>query len=244
VQDHSVVWLEVAVEEFAREITETMVGVFAVQVDTGPVLARPASDGTYLAGLSFALDLRADGARAFRLEVFYTLTSNTGKTFVAVNTSKFLVYLAESNEPLFHYDYERRVRGQIPGAHINVHHHRGDLREALSRAGREYRGARYRKRLDKGEPVSDSELHFPVGGSRFWPALEDVAEFMIIELGVEHSARWKQVVHAGRQRWRERQLRAAVSDDPMTAAEELRNLGFVVTDRARRERNMARLTEW
>jgi hypothetical protein len=36
-----------------------------------------------------------------------------------------------------------------------------------------------------------SDLHFPVGGSRFRPSLEDVLDMLVRELGVDHEPGWR-----------------------------------------------------
>ncbi|WP_222127605.1 hypothetical protein, partial [Brevibacterium casei] len=51
---------------------------------------------------------------------------------------------------------------------------------------------------------------------------------MIYELGVDTKVGWEQVLNNGRTRWRERQLRTAVTDNLHVAAEVLRSRGFTV----------------
>jgi hypothetical protein len=83
----------------------------------------------------------------------------------------------------------------------------------------------------KGDVPRFGDVHFPVGGHRFRPCLEDVLEMMMIEFGIDTLHGAGNALHAGRGRWRVRQLAAAVSDDPLTAAAELERLGFEVIPR-------------
>lgn len=238
------VWLEDAVEAFVSEINGTVKGAVECDLDSDtPVGSRTGATG-FVVAYGFAAMIRVEGAPTYRLEVTYKLAWNTAQDYPAVRESTYAVYLVESSEPLFHYDYQQQVHGMIPGAHLNVHHDRTDLRDALERSGRRNRGRRYRKRIDAGQSVSDSELHYPVGGSRFRPAIEDVIEFMIVELGVDATSAWRKTVEDGRLKWRERQLRAAIKDSPTVAADELRRLGFDVGGSSSREPNFKRLHEF
>ena len=72
------------------------------------------------------------------------------------------------------------------------------------------------------------DLHFPVGGHRFRPALEDVLEMLIDEFGVDKSGDTLERLQAARVRWRRTQTRAAARDAPGAAAESLRAMGYVV----------------
>jgi hypothetical protein len=64
-----------------------------------------------------------------------------------------------------HFDYERDKAGGYPEAHLQVPGQSGAL--AAMTSGPDKRS------LDR--------LHFPVGGRRFRPILEDVIEFLIVE---------------------------------------------------------------
>jgi hypothetical protein len=56
----------------------------------------------------------------------------------------------------------------------------------MSRAGRDSR--RGRALANNHSVPAMRELHFPVGGPRFRPCLEDVLEMLVVELGVDCSA--------------------------------------------------------
>lgn len=73
-----------------------------------------------------------------------------------------------------------------------------------------------------------SQLHLPLGGPRFRPALEDVLEMLVVEFAIDRSAEWRSSLREGRSLWRDTQLRAAVADNPEAAVEALTELGFSV----------------
>jgi hypothetical protein len=73
-----------------------------------------------------------------------------------------------------------------------------------------------------------SDLHFPVGGSRFRPSLEDVLDMLVRELGVDHQPEWHDALSAARERWRRVQVAAVVRDAPGEAISALAKLGYEV----------------
>ncbi|MFJ3289957.1 hypothetical protein ACIPMW_32315 [Streptomyces sp. NPDC086669] len=95
---------------------------------------------------------------------------------------------------LCHFDYERE-KDKYTSAHLQVHGVSPALQQ-LNPPGKEKRP------LDK--------LHFPVGGRRFRPSLEDIIEFLVCEELVEAREGWRRVVEEGRERFQKNQLRAAM----------------------------------
>ncbi|MGW4825149.1 hypothetical protein ACWEP4_41180 [Streptomyces sp. NPDC004227] len=95
---------------------------------------------------------------------------------------------------LCHFDYERE-KDKYTSAHLQVHGQSQAL-EALNRPG------------DEKRPLE--KLHFPVGGKRFRPSLEDIIEFLIAERLTDGRAGWERVVEEGRDRFHRNQLRAAM----------------------------------
>lgn len=102
---------------------------------------------------------------------------------------------------LCHFDYEREKERYTP-AHVQVHGESPALR-LLNRCS------------DAKRPLG--KLHFPVGGRRFRPCLEDVIEFLVAERLVDAHPGWETVVEDGRARFQRMQLKAAMR----------RNLGLV-----------------
>ncbi|MDT3398748.1 hypothetical protein RKE29_19210 [Streptomyces sp. B1866] len=112
----------------------------------------------------------------------------------------------EAKEGLCHYDYERAKRDGYPEAHLQVYGQSETL-EAL-RQGRAL-----------------AKLHFPVGGRRFRPSLEDLIEFLVREQLVEPKDDYMAVLDAGRQRFMAKQLRAAMRRNPDIVAEHVERHG-------------------
>jgi hypothetical protein len=109
----------------------------------------------------------------------------------------------------FHYQRSR----SWADAHIHVHGESSALAYGIADQG-----------LTK--PPKTQKRHLPVGGRRFRPCLEDIIEFLVHELGVDHKPGWQRRADDGRQRWRDMQLAASLRDmiraDPDNAPDRLR----------------------
>lgn len=117
------------------------------------------------------------------------------------------------------FDADERVP---PISHWHFHADRGAFSHLLARA--------HALNPDQvAKPHDLSSLHFPVGGERFRPCLEDFLQFLVQECGVDACPDWLTAVESGRARWRRRQLRSAVRDLQQDAAEVLRENGWTVT---------------
>jgi hypothetical protein len=123
---------------------------------------------------------------------------------------------ADAADPFFHYDYERN-KADYTEAHLQVFGKNTSLEEMM---------------LDlcvKRDKKSMHELHFPVGGRRFRPTLEDVLEFLIDEQLVKAKPASAKILNDARDQFREIQLRASVRKSPEAAADVLRELDYTVT---------------
>ncbi len=148
-----------------------------------------------------------------------------------VDHSDFKVFPAgqERPLPLVRYDFVESPIGAQPAAHIQFHATHDQLERVMAGAGRStQRGRRVAEASARGARPDTARLHFPVGGRRFRPCLEDVLEMLIDEFGVEHRPEAKAALRAGRERWRKIQVAAAVNDCPESAAAELERLGYTV----------------
>lgn len=152
------------------------------------------------------------GTPKVHLHVSYRLTPDTEGRYLAVSSSTFAVSLdTDMNLELFHIDFEREKAGGYPEAHLQVaatSAHWQKLCTQVSPKGREL-----------------GRLHFPVGGRRYRPTLEDLIDFLVTERLVEARPGWEAHVEDGRRRFHERQLRAAVRRDPEVARSALEELG-------------------
>lgn len=119
----------------------------------------------------------------------------------------------ELHQELFHYDYERDKPDEYPEAHIQMCFTPPLWAELATSRGMPNR------------PFG--RLHLPVGGRRNRPTLEDIVEFLVREDIADGHDGWNGHVAAGRKRFLQSQLRAAVRRDPETAKDELRRLKHI-----------------
>ncbi|MFG1653709.1 hypothetical protein ACGFIE_27625 [Micromonospora sp. NPDC049275] len=73
-----------------------------------------------------------------------------------------------------------------------------------------------------------AKFHFPLGGHRFRPCVEDVLQAVVEEICVDTVDGWRNAVDEGREKWRQLQLLAAVRDAPSLAARALNELDYKV----------------
>jgi hypothetical protein len=76
--------------------------------------------------------------------------------------------------------------------------------------------------------VKLSRLHFPFGGARFRPTIEDVIQMLIEEFEVDCLESAKPILEANRKKFFERQLSAAVVETPQIAIDALSDAGYEV----------------
>jgi hypothetical protein len=146
------------------------------------------------------------------LDIGYRLCLDQEGQYLAVAASAFSVFAADDDGScLCRFDYERGKQS-YPEAHLQVY---GDS-SALAIWG----GKTRTRQLDR--------LHFPVGGRRYRPILEDVIELLITEeLAIPRDEGWREVLRAERELFQQIQLKAAIRRDPETARAALRDLGLL-----------------
>lgn len=140
--------------------------------------------------------------------------------YLKTTGSKVTVWSKIDRTPLIRLEYDATMRG-APISHWQIHAERGAMSHLLGHAYG-LPGAAVSR------PHDFSSLHFPLGGERFRPCLEDVIQFLIEECGIDSKDNWRTVIEAGREKWRRIQLRSAVRDAPEEAASVLRHLGYTV----------------
>ena len=161
-------------------------------------------DGKVVGYLGFSMDQQLDRSGQF--------LKTTG--------SKITVSSKIDKTPLVRLEYDAGMRS-APIAHWQVHAERGAMSFLLGRA-------HLRDASRVAKPHDFSSLHFPLGGERFRPCMEDVIQFLIQDCGIDSLPGWRDVIERGRESWRRMQLRSAVRDAPEDAANVLRDLGYVV----------------
>lgn len=224
-------------EEFATDLTHTVRAVvgpdcpaFVADTPQGPdaravsVSQDPASGITLLVGQEPVLTLTAQ----------FRCTWDGHGRYLAVHWSRIAVFPRDDlgTNPLLRYDYVKNMRPGLPAAHLQVHGSHEALSEILRDAGRGSRkGKRRVKSIAAGRTPALSELHFPVGGHRFRPCLEDILAVLMEEFGVTPAGDRDAALEAlaeGRETWRRTQIGAAVRDAPDEAIRVLQDLGYDV----------------
>jgi hypothetical protein len=180
------------------------------------------------------IPLCVDGEPILTLKVEYHCCLDGHDQYLAVDTANIHVFAGRqaSREPLFRYEYVRAAAADIPAAHIQVHAHRDSISHVLGQAGT--RTKRGKARANGQDIPRLADLHFPVGGHRFRPCLEDVLEMLVTELGVDHPPGAIASLRSGREDWRRSQVRTVVRDAPDEAIKVLEELGYNVRLRRRR----------
>jgi len=215
---------------FAEELTST---VSALVPDVSPFRARALTAGTRE---RFAVRQEPDtgvpllvgGQPLLTLKLTYECALDGADRYLAVDESQFWVYAGDkaSGEPLLRYHYRRAAVDDVPSAHLHVHAHRDAISYVMARAGEGT--PRGKRRARTTEVPHLYELHFPLGGHRFRPCLEDLLEMLVVEFGVDSTSAGMRSLRQGREEWRRKQLRSVVRDDPDEAAELLRSMGYSV----------------
>lgn len=158
-----------------------------------------------------AFPLRKPSWRGTQLHmsVSYSLEADREGRYLQVWNSVFALFnaaAAGSASELFHVDYERDKQDGYPEAHLQL------------RA----EGASWAAVLGSRQPLC--KLHFPVGGRRFRPTLEDIAEFLIVERLAGAGPNASEHIAAGREDFWRRQLCAAIRNHPDAARAALAEL--------------------
>lgn len=145
------------------------------------------------------------------LDATYRLVVDDEGEFLMVLSSYIGLFLdADMTQELCHFDYERDKRDGYPEAHMQM----CATSEAWSRL-------LSHTTTSGDKPRGVDALHFPVGGRRFRPTLEDILEFLIVERLAEPRRGWEQVLNESRDAFRDKQLRAAIRRKPELARQEL-----------------------
>lgn len=156
---------------------------------------------------------RGREAASCYLQVGMTLRLDPEVRQLIVQGSTMGVYCRDDTESMvFHYDFQREPQNDYPEAHLQVAGTSTSMDELCSRAG---------------VPRMLERFHFPVGGKRYRPTVEDVIEFLIVERISSPHDGWVDVLREHREPWERIQLRSVVRRDPETAAEELRRMGYL-----------------
>lgn len=227
-----------ALEERALAFGEDLLGSFQNTVESNlekfNYTVTEATDGQLIGTLRSAprprvqLYSRADGelVPTFAIGVIFRVFYDE---FLTVQESSIDVGLGASDrdEPIFRYEYQRYSNSDTPTAHLHVHGHRDEFVHGmlLGATGRSKQRSQVlaTKRLNATRPTM-SQIHFPLGGPRLRPGIEDVLHLLISEFGVATKPNWRNYLESQRRQWRELQLRTFVRRNPHLAAEVLNGM--------------------
>ncbi|MFF2475116.1 hypothetical protein [Streptomyces sp. NPDC058066] len=197
---------------FTKEIQALLNGTIANHVQIKAVALHVGDDRLFTLG--HLLDKHTMTAQRFKLKplaprvelwmgVSFQLRLDAEREHLMVQQSFVGVFGSkDAKHGLFHYDYERDKPDNYPDAHLQVD------------ASSDLFGTLNDPKQDPGRSLG--ALHFPVGGKRFRPCLEDVIEFLAVERIVEARDGYEKILEAGRERFRRNQLMAAMRRDPAT----------------------------
>lgn len=210
----------------ARQFADRLTALLNATVTNGPPLSAVLQDDGRIGWVGFRIEKRtpfpgegipltisAAPAKCY-LHVMQTLRLDAEGAYLLVQRSSYGIYLeSDLRTVVLHYDYDREPDNEYPLAHLQVAGDSGALNELNARVGGD---------------TALGRLHFPVGGKRYRPSLEDIVEFLIVEGFVDARDGWKQAVDDHRRDFHRIQLMAAARRDPEAAATALSGLGYRV----------------
>lgn len=219
--------LEEESDAFARRISE------AVSAFVGSTIPFKATSS----GTRFVVSDDTDGivitvghVGTLALEVNYRCELDGAGLYLKVLSSKVAVYAGShpKGDPLFRYEYVHNQGDGLPAGHLHVHAHRDQFTRVMTLAA--ISGASRRQAAPDAEleAARMSRIHFPTGGHRFRPTLEDVLQMIEEEFGATPGPTWGTVLRNNRVQWRRQQTGSAVRDCPSEAVRVLEELGYVV----------------
>lgn len=176
-----------------------------------------------------AYPITISGAHLLDLTVSYECSISDNHSYLRVEESGIGVRPHDgSGEHLMRFEYLHSPNSPVPSSHLHIHAHRDawTFMMAHDGVGSDRRDVKRRGSNTKVPQLSD--VHFPLGGPRMRPTLEDVVELLIHELGVDHAEDALTRLATSRAVWRERQMRSLVMSLPLVAAETLRESGWSV----------------
>ncbi|MFE2794592.1 MULTISPECIES: hypothetical protein [Actinomycetes] len=203
---------------FARQLQDSLNSTIAQHVKLKAALRPTSPVGpvfTVGSGLSaanttqptgFPLGITKKKPRIW-MNLSYQVRMDEEQKYLMVHSSYCGIFADAALETcLCHFDYERD-KEHYTSAHIQVYGASPAL-EILNREG------------DEKRPLE--KLHFPVGGSRFRPCLEDIIEFLVQERLTDGRSGWQEIVKSGRDQFHRSQLRAAMRRDTAVAEDFIR----------------------
>jgi hypothetical protein len=135
---------------------------------------------------------------------------------VSKDTGRPIVRIEFDRDKGFEPDHEGTGFHTRNSAHVQIHGESADF-------------GYVKGRLNLGPKKKLQDIHFPVGGRRFRPTLEDFIEFLHAEgliPALKPDAR--EILNSSRRDWRRIQLAAAIENDLIDAIQAIEDLGYEV----------------
>lgn len=172
------------------------------------------------AGARGALVLKSRGRGVLSLEVTFGCAWDSAQQFLALKSSSFRIYAYDqaTQDPLFRVEYVKDQNKYRPSSHFHVHAHRDELTHLMSFASKldAEKEGKIEEYFQKGKKLSS--FHFPTGGHRFRPCLEDILEVLRVEFDLDvDNGSWAPRLRQARKDWRKIQTAAVVRDCPEAA---------------------------
>ena len=223
--------LRTSVQEFVSGLSAVLVGAidtparFEAANSSGNERAfvRPVErHGTLAGGFALVRATDAPSAPALFLNAHYTVEMDPTGSRLRIATSMVGLWADVTGgrkrpRPLVRVEYDRGQSGRgRAAAHVHLHANSPELAWMYGSSGR---------------PAPDLHaLHFPVGGRRFRPTLEEFLLFLDREnLFDNWKAGWRPKVVGSLEEWERRQARATARQFPAEAIGALETLGYSVT---------------
>jgi hypothetical protein len=209
---------------FADEVENTLRSSIPGEIEMHSI-ASPVDESRYVIAPNdpkSRIPLLVGGEHLAYLHVRFFLSMDAVATWVKTVQTDFSIVSKFDKTPLVRLDYRADMR-TAPIAHWQIHAERGAVSHLLWRAHAV-------RPAEVPRPHELSSLHFPVGGERFRPCLEDFLHFAIAEMGFDSVGGWERALAEGREGWRRIQLRTMTRDAQREAAESLRELGWQVAE--------------
>ena len=221
--------LQAKSDEFANRLTSLIRGCVvggpqfgvvrtsdAHQLRIGPLPFDAAGSGFAFIPLARSCDA---GQARLMLKIEFRVSLDEESEFLAVQHSTYGLWVRpvprRKPRPVFRVEYDRAAYNKSP-AHVHVHAESLEFGWIYGSAGL--------------APPRLFEIHFPVGGRRFRPTVEEFLKFLDREeLFVDWQEGWATIVDASLSEWERNQAQATVRQHTDAAVAQLRRMGYGVT---------------
>lgn len=221
-------YLQAKSDEFASRLTNLIRGCVAdapkfgvvqtsrvQQLHIGPLPFSPDRSGFSFIPLARSCDA---GQCRLLLKIEFRVSLDEVSEFLAVQHSTYGLWVrpdpTRKPRPVFRVEYDRDAHNKPP-AHVHLHAESLEFGWIYGTAGL--------------PPPRLSEIHFPVGGRRFRPTVEEFLRFLDREqLFSDWRSGWGEIVQMSLIDWEWNQARATVRQHPEAATDQLRRMGYEI----------------